>query len=327
MALFPHLGVTPGKSARLDEIIIAPSGEAFNASDAISFGYRELGSMSFKSKFVTDFAQQQKQYAWTVNIQHTSFQPTFPLIRDAYLMTKRFVIARVREAVTQDKYYFIDDPTPASPTGTTNLGIKFTYKHTVDKATLDIQCQGQMSQLQYDYMISQVGNTIAGETGGATLGLTGGGYAENKFIPGNNRTIQITNPVDGSGFIGSILDFDFELASMAEDDVDSRERFIHNKFKYTLKGRCKNVEALEQGAYNQDTKGVVVVNCTDAIGRVIQINQARETATITLADNKRDCEFMFTGEVNQNPNEATPQSIDIGVTNANILVLSTMGLN
>lgn len=131
---------------------------------------------------------------------------------------------------------------------------------------------------------------------------------------------------DGTGFVGSLLNFDFQLESMAEDDHDDRDRYIHNKFKYTLTGRAKNVEPLEQKAWNKTGRVLSTIVVKDKTGRPITINQARAGATFTLADNKRDAAFKFTGEVSQNRNEASPNAININRTSAG-LILSTTGLN
>lgn len=324
----PHLGVVVGKTARLDEILFAPTGELFSSADAVSFGYRELGLLTLEPKVISDFAKQEKQYAWLAKIQHTSFQATFAALRAAYLLSKGFVIARVREDVTQDKYYFINDPTPDSPTGSTNLGLKFTYKHTVEKAILDIMAQGQLSQAQYDYLLGQVAATITGETGGATAGIPAGvtGYNEANFVPGNIRKMQITNS-DGTALEGSILNFDFELTSMGEDDHDDQDRYTHNKYKYTLTGRSKSADPLNQKAWNLDTKGLTTIVVTDAIGRTITVNQARANATVTIGDNKRDIGFKYTGEVSQNRSESSPNCLDLGKIAVGNISLSTTGLN
>lgn len=317
-----HTGVTSGKSARIKKLTFAPSGELFTGPDAASWGYREMASIVWEGKTVKDFSEANKEYVKKVTITHDSFQATFPALKLAYLYTKTKVICKAEDSATTDIFYFVDDPTPLTPAGSCNLGASFKYHHTVDKCILSFKAQGQMSLEQFDWQMDNVGATITGETGGATLGTTGNTFDETQFTPGNVRTFQITNS-NGAGFIGSIKDFDFMFESFAEDDTDDLDRFIHNKFRYTLKCRSKNVTPAEMKEFNADAKGTTTILVTDMIGRTVTIYDARENNIFTLADNKRDAEVNCTGTATQNPDEGTPTSIVFG---ASSLEIHTLGL-
>lgn len=326
MSKVAHSGVGLGNSPRVGSCIFVPSGLAFAGADGTTFGDRKDAELIIDKKVVANFAESERQYAHKATITYNSLQGTYALLLDAYLMTKRFVICKFVEAASGIIYYFIDDPTPASPTGTTNLGLKFVYTHTLQDVVLQIIAQGQMSPLEYDYQISQAGASILGETGGATVGLTGGGYAVNKFIPGNHRTISITNS-SGQGLIGSLKDVTFTLESFSDKDTDDRDRFVHNMYRYTQKGLIFNAESAEQGAFNTDVQEDTVIQSVDAVGRIININNARTTFKLTTGDKMRHIEFETKGVCCRNPNEAAPTSLDLGKIDGNIINLSTLGLN
>lgn len=322
-----HIGVGLGNSARVGSCIFAPSGTTFAGADAVAFGDRKDATLKLGKKLVSNFAGQGRQYAHMATVTYNSLEGTYQRLRDAYLLTKRFAICKFTESTTGYNYYFIDDPTPASPTGSTTLGVKFTYTHTLNDVVLSIIGQGQLSPGELSFATSHVSSTITGDTSaGASVGLSGSGYAVANFIPGNFRTMYITNGT-GSGYTGTLKNMTFTLESFSDIDTDDRDRFIHNKYRYTLKGTCIAAEPTELEAYNTDVQTDTTLLATDAVGRQILINNARLQFDFETGDKTRGIDFECVGECNRNPNEGTPTSIDIGVTDSNILALSTLGLN
>lgn len=250
-----------------------------------------------------------------VTITGSTLQPSWAMVKNVYTLFKAPHAVRVR--VLDDYYYNFNETA-----GTQYLGGSWKYSIDQNKAMLAVTWKGRVSLTEAGVIETESTGAHTGETGGTTLGLTASAYARASYVPGNFKSLQVTNS-SGAAVIGAFTEMSFEIESIGEED--HLERPLHRKYKFTLKGRGYQTLKADRQAWNMDLAEDTTLLATLSNGDTIKINQAALDAEFIDGDDKREIAFECTGEVSANTADATPNSFDAGVTLATRLELTMVG--
>lgn len=331
-----HQGISSGGSARVKSLFITATGYNPTGSEVLSLGHAYMRTIKAQTAKNEDFQTAHRPYALDVEITHETFMATWAALLNLYkLQTNGFVDAWLTMGDgTGDIYNFINDATPSSPAGSTNLGLAFEYNHTVKKASLKAMLSGQMSinpagTDEVDWWTGATGSTTGG-TGTSTIGLVvggsgttrGGGFSLGSDVPPNYRSIQLTNST-GAALVGTNVDFSFDLKSGSVSDKDARNRYIHNHYDWILKFKSMNAKAAEIDAWNNDAQAGVAALVTDSIGRTINLPSVPCDYILTKGDDGNFIEGEIKGRTVINT--TGQDAIDIGVGTATELKILNVG--
>ncbi|MBS1903465.1 MAG: hypothetical protein JSS75_07175 [Bacteroidetes bacterium] len=322
-----HQGLKSGRAQRVNSLLVVPTGNAFTSPEALSLGHAYL--RSFKTESVTndDFQKAYRPYAHNVEVRHETFRATWPMLLNLYLLIKNGLVDAKLQMADGDYWYFINDSTPATPNGSTNLGPAFEYSHTVTMSKLAAMFSGQVNDDELDWMADAVAATTGG-AGTGTIGMSAGGYDLTTDVPGNFQSFQFTNAA-GAALEGAMLDMNFTLKSSDKYDKDTRNRYTHSMFDWSLKGKSKSVGASNIKAWTTDARAGVAILATLADGRKISLPTVPSKMSITKADDDHIIDFEVKGQTCLNVTETSgaTEAIDIGVTNADTLAIKNRGTN
>lgn len=297
-----HQGVNGGIPDRWKKITIVPAGEGFADADAFTFGAREGASMTSTESTYELYDQSKRQWGNVLMIDYKSVQANINMVRNAYLITNRQLNVKAEDAATSNIYYFITD-TPI------NMGAKF--KYTLNKSTrmIEVTLQTLVTKASWDTILGNVGASLTGESGGTPIGISGGGYIVANEVPPNWTSLTLTNSA-GSAEFGANVDVSLELESFCDTaDTDDQSRFIHNKYKFTISGRCIDDSVNSDLAFNTDIAEDTTLVAVDANGDTYTFNHLRMNYKINKTDKGRFIAFSAMGSCIANPVEATPTSI------------------
>ena len=331
-----HQGLSSGGSARVKSLCLTSTGYSPTGSEILFLGHAFMRTMKLQTLKNEDFQTAHRPYALNVELTHETFLATWAALLNLYkLQVNGFVDAWVTMGDgSGDIYNFINDATPATPAGSTNLGLAFEYSHNETKASLKAMLSGQMSinaagTDEVDWWTGAVGSTTGG-TGTSTVGLVvggsgttrGGGFSLTSDIPPNYRTIQLTNAA-GAALVGTNVNFSFDLKSGSVSDKDARNRYIHNHYDWILKFKSMNAKATEIDAWNTDAQAGVAALVTDSIGRTINLPSVPCDYTLTKGDDGNFIEGEIKGRTVINT--TGQDAIDIGVSSATELKILNVG--
>lgn len=273
---------TDREVAKVDEYVIYPAGLGSAHAEAMAHGHKEFVEATITSGPSRDSHGRNITNHRLVKITGKVLQCGPLELLSSIVFSKQPFNAYVKFRSGQ-YWNFIENPAsaivadPEAPTGTVQLGRKWTYRINNNACVLEFEDQGRLKPSEEAKVYTLSTALHAGETGGVTLGnITNMAYDRSKYKEGNVKQVQIQNSA-GTALLGLMNNSAFEFlleAIVGEDDMTNLEQYRPSKAKMALILRGLQVSRLNLLAYNTCLKEDTIITITLINGIVITINQA-----------------------------------------------------
>ncbi len=308
-------------NTRLSKIRLASPTTLMNhATEAIDLGLRQDASIKYKLGTVNDVAGRKFPNAVDYDIDAKGLQTSFDDIRNALVLSKNFHQFWGIDGGGQN-WYFKNNAGGATASGSSYLGMTFKFAIDKNSRTIEYKWMTRLFNHEHDWLINALNVTPTGETGTPpVLGLTANVMDRDDFRESNFIDVLI----DGAS-VGMFDDAKLEFSS--NGPKDNRERVSSNmltvKGEITLRQTAKNDFLAGFDASKQDYD----INYLTPQGETFSfIGGAISTNTeATVGDKENMQKLIFEGEIPYNISEATPNSIDLGVTTPDLAEFHLIG--
>jgi hypothetical protein len=300
--------------ARINNYVIYPEGLASNHAEALQHTFKERVMLSIGTGVNPDGSQREIPDHRLAKITGSIFNCGFLGLKSSYMYSKQRFNAYAKWHGGAFYWNFVPNPIAdlAAPSGTCQLGRKFTYRITNNKRVLEFEDQGRISTLAEQKLYDLSTALHTGGTGGSTLGgITDTPYARSAYKEGNYGQCQITNSI-GAALLGITANSAFEFVLecvIGENDTDEFECYRPSKMKYTLTMRGLQVSKLNLRAFNTCLREDVVVAITLMNADVLTINQVSLIGEPAIGDDDAVVNIRATGEIAYNSDEGSPTCI------------------
>jgi hypothetical protein len=174
-----------------------------------------------------------------------------------------------------------------------------------------------LSTEEYEYLLSNTGAPVVSSAGTNSMGLTNQEYSSSDYTIGNFANIQIQNSA-GTAFAGALADPVFEFESTSLEDQYGRplgNRKVSLNCSFTA---LQNDDGTDLRAFLTDMTEDITVTYFARLGDqfITNAGAGQLLSTLTIGDEERSSKCTIKGEIPYNSIEATPNAIDLGVTDA-----------
>lgn len=313
------------ESARFNTIHYATKDLAWNhATDSGSWGLRYPGELRIFPKTNVDALGRGIPDSYPVEIKFRTFQATIPVLHNTLLQSQEPFQAYVR--TTNDKYYnFIHDAAAAgaSSTGSRLVGLMHEFYIDENQRYLDITLSTSLSHLQLDWLHDNLASLATAGTGGDDWPLVANTYDRGDHTIGNIADIDID-----SSSVGVINSPVVKWTQIGVVDQFGRP-VGGQKLRHEVSFNALQNNAAQATAFQNDMRSDVPIIITTLYGDQLQYNSGvlSVSAIENVGEENNHFAVTLTGETPYNKAEATPNSIDLGVGDANIMEFTAIGLS
>jgi hypothetical protein len=306
------------RTARWTEVKYAgPGGAIGHATESGDIGLREDFTLAFKPNSTKSHDARNHIESYDVTATGKGLNTSMAALLNAYLLSKTVHQCRFKNA-NGEYYSFVDNGgTMATPTGSCKLGLTWKFRIDDKQRSLEYKWTGLLSDTEYEWIFTNVAVATTGSSAGSALGLTASAYAPDQHIRGNFRSITV-NGVN----VGLFKDPSFELESTGQPD--HLKRLVGDKIKvkveFTMR-QAKKEDALAGSSANSNDWDLVLTTWND---ETIEITGPLITSEFQGSDKEFYIKCLSEAEVPYNAVEATPNSIDIGVTDPATLTITVV---
>lgn len=308
----------------LIETLVGATGQPFSEdTEAISMGLRAESEVGWEDASTKAAMELEAKDAINHTCKLVTLQSGWPQVKNAYLLGKKSRQMRLKTADNLSLNYVrpLDETTvdPTAPGCSQTMGFTWNLVIGMTARSLTLNGKTRMLKTEHDWFISQMSTPATGGTGTDTGLLTPNAYDLAEYsIPGIERI-----EIDGHD-VGEFKDAQVTLDG-EETTMLSRTQSICRKIKLGGYIDALQMKASDLAAISTHT-GILTVPMIVYLsdGKTIKYN----TGTISvkakgsLGDKEAFTKLTIAGAVGNNSNEATPDSIDIGVGDADVLELT-----
>lgn len=305
--------------AKVDSYVIYPAYRASNDSEAMAHGHKEFIEATITTGTNPDSHGRNIPNHRIAKVTGKVLQAGPLEVKSSVMYSKQPFWAYIKYHGGVDYWNFIENPVAdlAAPTGTCELGRKWTYRINNNSCVLEFEDQGRLTPAEEDKLYALSTALHTGGTGGATLGnITNMAYDRSKYKEGNVKQVQIQNSA-GTALLGFMNNSAFEWvweALIGEDDMTHLEQYRPSKTKQSLTLRGLQVARLNFRAYNTCLKEDVTITITLINTIVITLQQQQLIGEPVYGDRAAHVNISAVSEHAYNPNEASPTSITFGAS-------------
>lgn len=312
------------RQARWQEIIFATKGLTFaHLTDGISKGLRESVTLDAKMKTKVDVAGRLLVDYFDLSIKGKFFEASIDRIKNFYLLSKDLHQLRLKNQKGEYVSLVDDTGTLSTPVGSSLVGTKF--KVVIDTNSRHIESESicRLTLKQAEWLVDNFGVASAGGIGGVAVPLTPEGYdpMRTEYSPAGIYKILIDD-VNIGLWKDPKLELNFELGQ-TDDKGRPFPQFCEVKGEVTM----MQVAALDLLATLEAAQVDVPIEfqtmAEDSI--ICNIGAASVTPDWAMGDKDMMTKLTIQGTIPYNQTEATPNGIDIGVTDPAILALNLVG--
>lgn len=210
----------------------------------------------------------------------------------------------------------------ATPAGSCLLNQGFKFKCNKKERFIELMHSGQLTDAQYDYIDTNKAAAATGGSGGTAHTITAMTVDKSKILRPGFHSLT-SNAVN----VGKLIDVDFEMSSIAQSNQLDQGEAVHDKIGLKLSATASQIKVA-------DGEGSI----TDALSRYAQVLTSKEDETwtfgagvlnlknaISFGDGDGTMKLEYYGEVLYNTDEATPDTINIGVGSATAVTFTAAG--
>jgi hypothetical protein len=305
------------------EILFASPGNPFTNAvgsfESMKLGARSAGKLTRTPKSVEDVGKRPFPNRVGYAIEFDSMQTTLPVLLNAYLLSRQFCQARFKTRAGRF-YNFVNNTNLATPAGSSLISLGFEFTLGTNERSLKLMAEGEMYPQEWDWILAQLGTGHAGSTGTLVdLNLTQVGYDRTQYA-----YTGIAGVTYEGNSLGNIMSGTKITLKSAGSSKDNRERTYFDRIEVSGEIISNQTDATTLKAFSDNlerTDGDLVI--TTANGESIKLTDGAVgfEAPVEIADGKFEVKATFKGEVPYNADDATPTTVDIGVTTSTELVL------
>lgn len=306
------------QQARFVQILIATNGVPFtNASGqkgSVDLGMRKPGKITIKPESLTDVAGRPIPNMYLTTIELEGYQNRIVDWLNAYLLCNvEFSQVLIKDMSGKYWNFIAEAGTYTVPTASQLLGgsyeVNMTQKDRFVKYTFTVL----LTSDELQWLVTNNGSAQTGGAGTTTLPFVTGGYSRANHYRTGVGSISI-----GGHDVGIIDDsFSLVMKSKAQGKPDHRGRPLNNFSELDIKFGLKQTADAEMNAVLttlEETDCSIVFNFLSGETFTITSGAALGEGTRILGEDDRSIDFEIKGTFPNNSVEATPTSIDLGVT-------------
>lgn len=312
------------ESARFNTIHYATKDLAWNhATDSGSWGLRYPGTLEIAPKVNQDALNRGIPDSYVVTIKLRTFQATIPVLHNTLLQSQEPFQCYVK--TTNDKYYnFIHDAAAAGAASTGSRLVSLMHEFYIDENQryLDLTLITNISHLQLDWLHDNLGALATAGTLGDDWPLVANVYDRDEHTIGNIADIDL-----GGASVGVINSPVVKWTQKTTLDQFGRP-VGGQKLTHEVTFNALQNNAAQHTAFQEDMRTDTSCLITTLYGDQIQYNSGVLAVSAIEAIGEEENHFKVTlsGDSPYNKTEATPNSIDLGIGDANIMEFTAIGL-
>jgi hypothetical protein len=306
------------RTAKIPEIKYARDGFLFaHATEAGEVGLREEGVMTYKTNMVKDSAGRSIIDSYDYEITAKGLSTAFAALRNAYLLSKAPHQLRVKNG-NGEYYNFVGNGgTFGTPTGSSLVGLSFKFRIDDKSRTLEYKWSCRVANTEHEWIYGNI-TAQTGNTGGSAYPLAAAASAARSQYRRSNISQITVNAVN----VGIFKDPVIEIESTGQPD--NRQAIVGDKIKVKVEWTMRQAAAADilgaASANDNDwTTSFTTFNdetITFATGAILIVSEFQGS------DKEFYVKCVGEAEIPYNAVEATPNSIDIGVTTPTTLTIS-----
>jgi hypothetical protein len=308
---------TNTRTAKVLQLTYARYGYTFaHATEAGEIGLREEGMIGYKTNTVKDSAGRTIIDSYDYEITGKGLGTSFAALKNAYLLSKAPHQLRVKNGNAEYYNFVQNDGTFETPTGSGLVGLTWKWRIDDKSRTLEYKWTCRLANTEHEWIYTNAAAAQTGTSGGSAIGLTAAAYARGQYRRSNIKDIT-ANGVNVGIFKDPVVEIE------CTGQPDNRQALIGDKIKikveFTMR-QASRLDILGAASTNDNDWTTTLTTFNDEtisfVGSILPVSEFQGS------DKEFYVKMIGEAEIPYNAVEATPNSIDIGVTDAATLTIS-----
>lgn len=312
------------EAAKLRRVRYTKKGLAWDhATDSGEWGLLYPGDLTITPQIYADYANRGTPPFFDVEIVLRTFQATIPVLHNCLLQSQE-EFQLYAETVGGQFYNFIHDAAASidPATGSRLVSLSHEFSITQSERYIDLIIRTIISEKQYKWLHDNLSAAATAGTAGTPWPLVANAYGRGNVTEGNVKDILVDSVSVGK-FNNPVVKWTQQTLFDQFNQPTGGQCLTHD-LSFNLLENTSAVKALWRG-YMQVPQPVKVYTME---GEEIVYNSGvlSISAQEKAGDNKHGLLVNMQGDTVYNRDEAAPESIDLGVTDANIMEFSLTGV-